>query len=90
MFDGCTSLTYAPLLPATTLQTHCYGRMFLGCSSLNYVECLATDISANYCVLDWLSGVSATGTFVKADGMESWTTGTSGIPEGWTVETAPY
>ena len=32
-----------------------------------------------------VSGVSTTGTFVKAPSMISLTTGTSGIPKGWTV-----
>ena len=34
MFNGCTSLTTAPALPATTLATGCYGNMFNGCTSL--------------------------------------------------------
>ena len=28
MFNGCTSLTKAPELPATTLATSCYNEMF--------------------------------------------------------------
>lgn len=35
MFDGCTSLTKAPKLPATTLATRCYYRLFYGCTSLS-------------------------------------------------------
>ena len=34
MFDGCTSLTAAPELPATTLADYCYYCMFYGCTSL--------------------------------------------------------
>ena len=34
MFNGCTSLTAAPALPATTLATYCYRQMFDGCTSL--------------------------------------------------------
>ena len=34
MFLNCTSLTKAPVLPATTLATSCYYSMFFGCSSL--------------------------------------------------------
>ena len=34
MFSGCTSLTTAPSLPATTLETNCYQEMFNGCTSL--------------------------------------------------------
>ena len=34
MFYGCTSLTTAPELPATTLAERCYAYMFNGCTSL--------------------------------------------------------
>ena len=86
MFGGCTALTAAPALPATTLTYKCYMSMFSGCTHLIYVSCLAMDISADYCTNQWLSDVAATGTFVKASGMEHWTTGDSGIPADWTVE----
>ena len=85
MFNGCTSLTNAPELPATTLNFMCYSGMFNGCTSLNYIKCLATDISASNCTRNWVNGVAATGTFVKAASMETWATGVNGIPSGWTV-----
>ena len=88
MFSNCTSLTTAPVLPATTLATSCYQYMFEGCTRLNYIKCLATNISASYCTNNWVSGVAKTGTFVKASSMTSWTTGTKGIPTGWTVQNA--
>ena len=88
MFQGCTGLTQAPELPATTLADYCYYDMFYNCTNLNYVKCLATDISASNCTYYWLYGVSPTGTFVKDANMTSWTTGNSGIPNGWTVEDA--
>ena len=34
LFEGCTVLTAAPKLPATTLALRCYSNMFFGCSSL--------------------------------------------------------
>ena len=34
MFQGCTALTQAPSLPATTLELGCYASMFMGCTSL--------------------------------------------------------
>ena len=34
LFEGCTSLTQAPALPATTLAEACYSFMFSGCTSL--------------------------------------------------------
>jgi hypothetical protein len=62
--------------------------MFRGCTKLNYIQCLATNISASKCTNNWVSGVAASGTFVKDPSMESWTTGNSGIPSNWTVEDA--
>ena len=85
MFEGCSSLTNAPALPATTLKFMCYSNMFRNCTKINYIKCLATDISAPSCTSNWVSGVASTGTFVKASSMESWATGASGIPTGWTV-----
>ena len=86
MFKDCTSLTAAPELPATKLTETCYWGMFRGCTSLNYIKCLATIISERSCTINWVSGVSSTGTFVKSPNMTEWTTGVDGIPEGWTVE----
>jgi len=77
-------LVNAPELPATTLTYRCYYNMFTDCYVLNSVKCLATDLSATECLTNWLSGVSATGTFTKAAGV-SWPSGQSGIPTGWTV-----
>ena len=85
MFYGCTSLTAAPELPATTLVDHCYYEMFQNCTNLRNIILLATDISAIDCLTDWVSGVASSGTFTKAAAMTSLPTGTSGIPEGWTV-----
>ena len=92
MFSGCTSLTAAPELPAATLVNWCYNRMFYGCTNLSSITMLATNIPANVgCLNDWVSGVASSGTFTKAasliQGSETGQipTGTSGIPEGWTV-----
>lgn len=87
-FAGCTSLTKAPALPATALATQSYDGMFINCSNLNYIKCLATDISADRCTNSWVSGVAASGTFIKDASMTGWTTGASGIPSGWTVQDA--
>ena len=88
MFYNCSSLTVAPELPATTLVNDCYHNMFQYCTKLNYIKCLATDISASYCTSYWVEYVASTGTFVKNPNMTSWTTGTGGIPAGWTVQDA--
>ena len=86
MFEGCTSLATAPELPATTLAEFCYSNMFRGCTRLNYIKCLATtNVNTTNCN-SWVTGVSSTGTFIKAPSMTGWTTGTSGIPTNWTVQ----
>ena len=88
MFAGCTSLTTAPELPATTLNNYCYSEMFYNCTRLNSIKCLATNISASNCTDNWVSGVAASGTFTKATSMTSWTNGKDGIPSGWDVVNA--
>jgi hypothetical protein len=88
MFNGCSSLTTAPELPATTLTHWCYYFMFRHCKKLNYIKMLATDISANACLTTWVSNVASSGTFVKNPAMNSLPTGDSGIPSGWTVVNA--
>ena len=86
MFRGCTSLVNAPELPATTLVLSCYRWMFIHCTSLNVITMLATDISASYCLDEWVDGVASTdGTFIKAASMTSLPSGDSGVPAGWTV-----
>lgn len=88
MFYGCTGLTTAPDLPAETLAIQCYSGMFVNCSKLNYIKMLATNISASNCLNGWVSGVAATGTFVKSSSATWDVTGTSGVPSGWTVLSA--
>ena len=101
MFYGCTSLEKAPDLPAAELTSGCYEHMFMGCGKLNYVKCLATDLGDDTSTDGWLTNVAATGTFVKAGGVDwsvkgttegTWgddnvpTTFVHGIPAGWAVE----
>lgn len=85
MFRYCTGVTEAPDLNVSTLVADCYRGMFDGCTSLNYVKCLAeNNIDPTGNVYIWLQDVAATGTFVKKTGV-TWSTGSSGIPSGWTV-----
>ena len=49
MFEGCTSLTQAPALPATRLTTHCYYSMFRGCTRLTKAPALLATTLATYC-----------------------------------------
>ncbi|MBO4263148.1 MAG: Ig-like domain-containing protein [Bacteroidales bacterium] len=91
MFCGCVSLTLAPALPATMLETRCYNEMFKNCINLHTVICYALnswEIVGNATTMDWLSGVPATGTFVKHPDMDAWPSGASGIPDGWEVVNA--
>jgi len=85
MFRNCTSLTTVPAILATSASggSSCH-RMFTGCTSLNYVKCLLTNRAGKNVTFEWLNGVAATGTFVKAPNA-SWDSGVSGIPTGWTV-----
>jgi hypothetical protein len=84
MFYNCTSLETAPVLTLAVLPSSCYESMFWGCSKLSYIKCLATNITAGRCVINWVRGVASTGTFVKHPDA-TWGTGNSGIPSGWTV-----
>ena len=49
MFKGCTSLTKAPKLPATTLAPYCFDCMFEGCTSLTEAPDLPATTLAVYC-----------------------------------------
>ena len=49
MFNGCTSLTSAPELPATTLAPTCYSGMFNGCTSLTSAPELSATTLAMAC-----------------------------------------
>lgn len=86
MFMGCTELINAPVLPAEVLTYGCYSDMFHNCPKINYIKMLATDISADYCLYGWVSGVSPTGTFVKHPEATWDVRGNSGVPEGWTIK----
>ena len=85
MFYDCISLEKAPVLRMQVVSNTCFGHMFAGCENLKYIKCLATDITATNCTMGWTHRVASTGTFVKAKGMNKWTTGKDGIPAGWTV-----
>ena len=57
MFQGCTSLTDAPELKATTLADECYYSMFNGCTKLSTVTMLAPSdqiSKASNCCYNWL------------------------------------
>ena len=88
MFHGCTALTTAPVLPAKTLANNCYAGMFWNCSNLNYIKAMFTTTPSSTYTSGWVSGVAATGTFVKNRAATWNVTGNNGVPTGWTVQTA--
>ena len=49
LFHNCTSLTQAPVLPATTLTNRCYLEMFAGCTSLTQAPELPATTLNQYC-----------------------------------------
>ena len=49
MFYGCSSLTTAPSLPATTLANNCYSSMFRSCTSLTTAPSLPATTLAISC-----------------------------------------
>lgn len=57
MFYGCTHLTIAPDLPATTLAKSCYNSMFYGCTSLTSAPDLLAEITGSNAVSDCYSSM---------------------------------
>ena len=52
LFNGCSVLTSAPELPATTLADYCYNNMFCNCTSLTSAPVLPATKLANNCYKD--------------------------------------
>jgi hypothetical protein len=90
MFEGCTSLVYAPVLPSKNLIDGCYKNMFNGCTDLIFIKALFESNPNDYptATEDWTLNVASEGTFVMskdASFSESEFRGISGIPEQWSV-----
>ena len=84
MFQGCTSLTTAPSLPATTLANYCYSYMFQGCTSLTSAPSLPATTLANYCYRSMFYGckkiklsTTTSGTYTKSYRIPKSGTGTT-------------
>ncbi len=84
LFRECSQLKTCPVLPAPTLVKECYRQMFSK-SGITTIVCLATNISAELCLDQWMSEVAGGGTFYKSPSMSGWPSGQSGIPSNWTV-----
>lgn len=89
MFYNCSKLTESPVIMAESVSvSSCLASMFQNCSMLNKITMYSYDwytAQAN----NWVSGVAASGTFVKQNINTSISTGTSGIPSGWTTLSMP-
>lgn len=85
MFYECNNLIKAPELPAIKLENDCYRYLFYNCNKINYINCKATDISANECLYNWVSGVAENGTFIKNVNADWNTVGNNGVPNNWEV-----
>ena len=59
MFSGCTSLTTASTLPATTLVEQCYHYMFQNCTSLTTAPVLPAITLAEYCYAYMFEGCTS-------------------------------
>lgn len=86
MYYGCAALTTAPDLLAETMVSYCYYYMFSNCSKLNFVKTYAINKTGYYQMYYWMNGVSTSGTFYKHPDATWGDTGTSGIPNGWTLK----
>lgn len=60
MFIGCTSLTQAPALPATTMANNCYSYMFYSCTSLKLSSTKTDDYTQEYRIPSSREGATAT------------------------------
>jgi hypothetical protein len=69
------------------LAEYCYCEMFNDCTQLSSVTTYANDISATSCLTGWLNNVAATGDFYNL-GSATYSSGSSGIPSGWTEHTS--
>ena len=59
IFQGCTSLTTAPELPATTLADGCYSSMFRNCKSVTVAPSLPATTLVNSCYSNMFNGCTS-------------------------------
>ena len=92
LFYGCSVLTSAPELPATTLAESCYQEMFFGCVKLSSVTMLAPSdqiTSVFDCCKDWLkdAGTALSSHKLKIKNIEAFKalTGKSYLPDDWAI-----
>ena len=59
MFQGCSSLATAPILPTTTMTQLCYFNMFNGCTSLTIAPNLPATTLADSCYREMFNGCTS-------------------------------
>lgn len=59
MFDHCTNLKTAPVLPATTLEDECYEQLFVGCRALTTAPVLPATTISRYCYSSMFNGCTS-------------------------------
>ena len=59
LFEGCTQLITAPMLPSTQLTQVCYANMFQGCTSLKEAPALPATQLADICYTSMFKGCTA-------------------------------
>lgn len=64
MFQGCTSLTTAPSLPATTLANNCYNSMFYLCTKIKLSTTASGTYTKSYRIPQNGTGTTASGALV--------------------------
>ena len=64
MFQGCTSLTAAPSLPATTLANNCYNSMFYLCTKIKLSTTASGTYTKSYRIPKNGTGTTASGALV--------------------------
>ena len=73
LFRNCTSLTKAPVLPATTITDSCYYQMFFGCTSLTKAPELPATTLDRFCYSGMFYGCTS---LTKAPELPATTLGT--------------
>ena len=79
MFRGCSSLTVAPELPATTLATGCYHSMFYDCKNLEFdfetfLKSHKNSTLADYCFAHMVNGCTKVNENRKLIPLSDWKT----------------
>ena len=92
MFYGCTSLTTAPALPATTLAASCYRNMFQSCKSLTTAPALPATTLATYCYNSMFYGCTSLQVYSSSGTghTKAWRIPTSGSASSYTSQSRMF